>query len=138
AGSLPEYGDRWAIQGGTALRQLAGDRLRLNLPRGLPRDARRLRVLPLPRSAGGRSAVLHPVDKNDAADRGGDSDLSDVPPVGADRHPSRYDPALHGGERLARRVAAQGIHRRDTARVRGSRYGRWVHAASRVFQGGAP
>ncbi len=34
---------------------------------------------------------------------------------------ARHDPALHGGQRLARGLAAQGLHRRDPARIRGSR-----------------
>ena len=36
--------------------------------------------------AQGRPAVLHPVDAHDAADRGGDPDLSDVPRGRAVRH----------------------------------------------------
>ena len=34
---------------------------------------------------------------------------------------ARHDPALHGGERVARGLAAEGLHRRDPARIRGSR-----------------
>jgi hypothetical protein len=37
-------------------------------------------------AAEGRSAVLHPVDPDDAADRGRDPDLPDVPQLGLCRH----------------------------------------------------
>jgi hypothetical protein len=57
--------------------------------------------------------VLHPVDALHAADRGGDPDLSDVPRTRPVRHSARHDPALHGRQRVAGGVAAQGLHRRD-------------------------
>ena len=73
------HGDRRAVEGRAALRQLADHRLRLDIPRGVPRHARGLCVLALPGAARRRSAVLHPVDPDDAADRGRDPDLPDVP-----------------------------------------------------------
>ena len=49
----------------------------------------------------GRFVVLHPVHPNDAAHRGRDPDLPDVPQSGPQRHPSRDDPALYGRELVA-------------------------------------
>ena len=79
------------------------------------------------RAARGRSAVLHPVDADDAADRGRDPDLYDVSLARPLRHQARHDPALHGRQRVARGLAAEGFHRRDPARVRRSRPGRRLH-----------
>ena len=50
---------------------------------------------------------------------------------------ARHDPALHGGERVARRVAAEGLHRRDPARIRGGRDDRRLYAPAGLLQGGA-
>ncbi len=78
-------GDRRPVELRAALHQLADHRLRLDLPGGVARHVRGLRLLALQDSAEGRSAVLHPVDAHDAADRGRDPDLPDVPrarPVG--------------------------------------------------------
>ena len=107
-----------------ALRQLAGHRLRLDLPRRHPRHARRLRLLPLPRAARRRPPLLHPLHPDDAADRRRDPHLPHVPRGRPHRHPPRHDPALHRRERQPRRLAAQGLHRRDPARIRGSRHDR--------------
>ena len=121
-----QHGRGRAARASPPLHQLAGHRLRLDLPVGGPGHAGRLRLLALQGAGQGRPAVLHPVHADDAADRGGDPHLPDVPrarPVG---HPPRHDPALHGGQRLARGLAAQGLHRRDPARVRGG--GAWSTA----------
>ena len=91
----------------------------------------RLRLLALPGAAQGRSAVLHPLDAHDAADRGGDPDLPHVPRAGSVRHAARHDPALHRGQRVAGGVAAEGLHRRDPARVRRGGDDRRLHAACR-------
>jgi len=53
--------------------------------------------------------VFHPVNTDDAADRGRDPDLPDVPAARADRHQAR-DPAVHRGECLAGGVVVEGIH----------------------------
>ena len=44
---------------------------------------------------------------------------------------------VHGGQRVARGVAAQGVHRRDSPRVRGGRAGRRLYAAAGAAQGRA-
>ena len=64
-----------------AIRQFADHRLRLDVPRGAARHPGRLCLLAIPGAVGGRSAVLHPVDAHDAADRGRHPDLPDVPPA---------------------------------------------------------
>ena len=51
-----------------------------------------------------------------------------------DRHLARHDPALHGGERVARGLAAQGLHRRDPARIRRGGDGRRLYAAAGVLK----
>ena len=70
-----------------------------------------------PYSARRRSFVLYSVDADDAAGRRRHPDLFDVPATQPYRHLDRHDPALHGGQCVARGVAAQGIHRRNPARV---------------------
>ena len=127
-----QHGDRRSVQLPAALRQFADHRLRLDLLRRLPRHARGLWLLALQGAARRRPAVLHPVDAHDAADRRRDPDLPDVPRARPVRHRARHDPALHGGERVARGVAAQGLHRRDPARIRGSRDDRRLYAAAGV------
>ena len=77
-----QHGRRRTVELRAAFRQFADHRLRLDRARGRPRHVVGLRVLALPRAAEGRSAVLHPVDADDAADRGRDPDLSDVPHLG--------------------------------------------------------
>ena len=134
AGALAQHGDRGSVQLPAALRQLAHHRLRLDLPGGRARHARSLRLLALQSAAQGRSAVLHPVDPDDAADRGRDPDLSDVSRTRPDRHQTRHDPALHRRQRLACGVAAEGLHRRDPARIRRSRDDRRLYAAAGVPQ----
>ena len=131
------HGDRRTVEGGAALRQFAGHRLRLDVPCGLARYARGLCLLALPHSLGRRSSVLHPVDPNDAAGRGRHSDLSDVPAAQSYRHQDRDDPALYGGQRFARGLAAEGLHRRDPARIRRGRPGRRLHALAGAAQGRA-
>ena len=54
--------------------------------------------------------------------------------LGLLRHEARHDPALHGGQRIARRLAAQGLHRRDPARVRGGRDDRRLHAPAGLLK----
>jgi hypothetical protein len=67
------------IEGRAAVHQLAGDRLRLDLPRRAPGHAGRLRFFALSHSAGRRPSVLHSLDADDAAGRGRHPDLFDVP-----------------------------------------------------------
>ena len=74
-----------------------------------------LRLLTLQGPTEGRPAVLHPLDPDDAADRGGHPDLSDVPDTRPVGHGAGHDPALHRGQHLARGLAAQGLHGRDPA-----------------------
>ena len=74
------------VEGSAALHQFAGHRLRLDVSCGFARHARRLRLFALSDSAGRRSAVLHPVDPNDAAGGGRHSDLSDVPAAQSHRY----------------------------------------------------
>ena len=90
-------------------------------------------LLALQGAAGRRPAVLHPVDALHAADRGRDPDLPDVPPARPVRHRARHDPALHGGQRVAGGVAAEGLHRRNPARIRGSGDDRRLYAAAGVL-----
>ncbi len=63
-------------------------------------------------------------------------DLSHVPRPRPLRHRARHDPALYRRQRFARGVAAQGLHRRDPARIRGSRNDRWLHAAAGLLESG--
>ena len=131
ARALAQHGDRRPVELHPALHQFADHRLRLDLPGGVPRHDRRLCLLALPGAAEGRSALLHPVDAHDAADRGRHPDLSDVSRDRPDRHAHRHDPALYGGEPVALGLAAQGLHRRDPARIRGGGDGRRLYAACR-------
>ena len=66
-----------------------------------------VRVFAIQGTGQGRSPVLHPVDADDAADRGGHPDLSHVPRGGAFGYAPGNDPPVHGGQRFARRLAAQ-------------------------------
>src|SRR5262249_7287203 len=78
----------------------------------------------------GRSPLLHPVDPDDAADRGRHPDLSHVPRGRAARQPDRNDPALYGRQSVAFRMAAQGLHGRDPEGVRGGGDDRRLYALS--------
>ena len=131
------HGDCRTVEGSAALHQFAGDRLRLDVSRGAARHARRLRLFAVPDTARRRSIVLHPFDPDDAAGGRRHSDLSDVPAAQPHRHEDRHDPAVHGGQCLARRMAAQRLHRRDSARIRRSRVGRRLHAPAGAAQGRA-
>ena len=86
--ALAQHGDRRPVQRRPALHQFDHHRLRLDLPRRLPRHAHRLRLLALQGAARRRSPLLHPVDALHAADRGGDPDLPDVPGARPHRHAS--------------------------------------------------
>ena len=61
--------------------------------------------------AGGRSAVLYPVNADDAAHRCGHPDFSDVPVSRFVRYPPRHDPAVHGCQYFTRGLVAQGFYR---------------------------
>src|SRR5882672_2158124 len=102
----PQHGGRGAIELYAALRQFAHYRLRLDGARRRPRHVVGLRLLEVPHTPEGRPAVLHSVDQDDAADRSRNPNLPDVPHRRAVRYPSRDDPALYVGQRLARRMAA--------------------------------
>jgi multiple sugar transport system permease protein len=129
-----QHGDRRAVELRAALRQFADHRLRLDLLAVVLGTLSAYGFSRFKRAAGGRSAVLHPVDADDAADRGRDPDLPDVPRARAVGHQARHDPALHRGQRLARGLAAEGLHRRDPARVRGGGDDRRLHALQAFFK----
>jgi hypothetical protein len=63
-------------------------------------------LLALQGTAGRRPAVLHPLDPHDAANCRRDSDLPHVSRTRPVRHGTWDDHPLHGGQRLARGVAA--------------------------------
>ena len=77
--AVARHGDRRPVEVRRALHELGDRRLRLDLPVGLPRHAGGLRLQPLQGAAEGRPAVLRALDPDDAADRGRDPDLPDVP-----------------------------------------------------------
>ena len=106
--------------------------------RGVPRHARRLRLLALQGAAQADDLLFFILSTRM------------MPPIavaipiylmyrelGLSDTAARHDPALHRGQRVARGLAAQGLHRRDPARIRGGRDDRRLHAAAGLPQGGA-
>src|SRR6266850_2111463 len=133
----PQHGHRRTVELCAAFRQFADHRLRFDGARRRPRHVVGLWIFAVPCAPEGRPAVLHSVDQDDAADRGRDPDLLNVPHRRTVGYPARDDPALHLGQRLARRLAPQGLHRRDPARVRGGGDDRRLYALSGFREGGA-
>lgn len=136
---VPLDGDRRPLEILAALREFDDHRLRLDLPRGQPRDAGGLCLFPLPGAPRRRSPVLHPLDPDDAPDRRRDPDLSHVSRGGPHRHPARHDHPLHGGQCEPGGLAPEGLHRRDPPGIRGGRHDRRLFPASGLLaRGPAP
>ena len=119
------------------LHQLLGHRLWFHLAVGGARHFGCVCLLAVSCAGQIGLAVLHSLNANDAAHCGGHTDLPDVPRSGVERHPLGLDPALHRGQPVAVGVVAHRFHGRDTARVRRSGDGGWLHPASSLPQSGA-